>query len=642
MSICPEILEQLRSDDSEVLREAAYQAGETGCEEAVPLLAELLKSSNLGVQEAAEQALRLIGGSITVRSMAPLLHSDDAPVRNLAMDILRHTGNQDFRTLVDLLHDEETDIRIFATDILGSTANVLAVAPLCESLLKDPEVNVRYQAAVSLGDLAMPEAAKCLNKALQDEEWVQFAVIEALSKIKDDSSVDALVKALDSSSDLVASMIVEALGEMGNIKAATMLLRRMDQSPSALRNKIVQAIVKILGGKSLSLLSEKDREKFRVYLLAAIKDEEADIQDAAVIGLGFTGGEEASAEILDLASRLNFDTEQERLALCLDALARIGLTESLIYGLTQSGQLPKALVVVEVMARIGGPQTSQIMRDVFWKTERDLQRELVQGLLRVAGPEAGPFFMDVLAQHKDGTVLKGAMKFLGAQSAPTEAGAVIFGFIDHPYNDVKEAALEACIALGGQEMIERFVAILADPDPIHRLMAVYAVGKMGGREHLELLRRALEDEIPDIRKVAVEAIAGICGEEPECRACIIGRLSDENSDVRLAVVEILGRLSGEEAVEQLLRALDDENDWVSIRAMEALARRRENRAIERLVPLLQSDNKLVALKAVEALGEIGGQAAFRALLEITNMDDPEIMAAAEDALAMIQSQGEDA
>ncbi len=58
----------------------------------------------------------------------------------------------------------------------------MAVEPLCDALLKDPEVNVRYQAAVSLGDLANPAAARCLNKAMQDDEWVQYAVIEALAK----------------------------------------------------------------------------------------------------------------------------------------------------------------------------------------------------------------------------------------------------------------------------------------------------------------------------------------------------------------------------------------------------------------------------------------------------------------------------
>ena len=86
------------------------------------------------------------------------------------------------------------------------------------------------------------------------------------------------------------------------------------------------------------------------------------------------------------------------------------------------------------------------------------------------------------------------MKFLGQKLGLAEAGPKIFSFIDHPYNDVKEAALEACIALGGQVMMQRFVDLLDDADPIHRLMAVYAVGKMGGKEQVELLRRALEDE----------------------------------------------------------------------------------------------------------------------------------------------------
>ncbi|EPR37308.1 PBS lyase HEAT domain protein repeat-containing protein [Desulfovibrio sp. X2] len=640
MTLCPEVLEQLGSDDAEVLREAAYKAGEAGCESAVPRLAELLTSRNLGVQEAAEAALRQIGGSVTVQSMVPLLHSEDVPVRNLAMDILRQIGNQDFRSLVDILHDDDPDIRIFATDILGSTANVLAVGPLCESLLKDPEVNVRYQAAVSLGELAMPEAARCLNKALGDEEWVQFAVIEALSKIKDDSSVDALVKALDTATDLIASMIVEALGEMGNIKAATMLLRRLDESSSALRNKIVRSIVNILGGKSLALLSETERGKLCEYLIAALHDEDGDIQDAAILGLGYVGGVEASAEVLDLAARMNFDSEPERVEQAVATLSRIGLNDALVFALS-GDDLQRALIAVESMARIGNGEVSRILREVFWSTERDLQREIVQALLRVAGEEAGPFFLDVLTRHEDGTVLKGAMKFLGSTLRMAEAGETIFGFIDHPYNDVKEAALEACIALDGEEMAERFGRLFNDPDPIHRLMAAYVIGKTGRRNHLDKLRGALEDEIPDIRKVAVEAIAEVCGFEEECRPSIVSRLSDENSDVRLAVVELLGRFEGPEAAEQLLRALEDDNDWVRIRAMEALAARRERAAIARLVPLLQSDNKLVVLKVVECLGEIGGQAAFRALLDVSSEGDPEVMDAAAESVAKIQSLGED-
>lgn len=641
MTGCPELLELLRSDDNEVLRDAAYRAGESGCEDTVPLLAELLKSSNLGVQEAVDHALRQIGGSVTVRAMVPLLHSEDPPVRNLAMDILRQVGNQDFLSLVEILHDQDPDIRIFATDILGSTDSVLAVAPLCESLLKDPEVNVRYQAAVSLGNLAMPEAAKCLNKAMGDDEWVQFAVVEALTKIRDESSIEVLVKSLDSASDLVASMIVGALGEMGNIKASTMLLKRLDQSPAALRNKIVQAVVRILGGKSLSLLSERDRDRFRDYLLVALRDEEADVQDAAILGLGYMGGEQGAAEILDIAAAMNIDTEPERLQLAIESLARMGLTRSLAAAVRQGGAPQKVRIAVDAVARIGGEEVCRMLMDAFWRLDRDLQREVVLALLRVAGPEAGDFFLDVLARHEDGTVLKGAIKFLGTVIGLGEAGEAMFRFLDHPYNDVKEAALEACIALGGDEMAARFDTLFDDPDPIHRLMAVYAMGKMGRTESLDKLNAALNDDIPDIRKVAVESIAEICAYGEKCLPSAISLLNDEHGAVRLAVVELLGRMQMPEASERLLAALNDEDDWVRIRAMEALAARKESRAVPRLVALLSSDNKLVALKVIESLGAIGGQSAFRALLDATGGDDPELAAAAEEAVSAIRSRDED-
>ena len=636
-----EILELLRSDEPEVLREAAFKAGETKDQDAIPLLVGLLQSGNLGVQEAADTALRDIGGKETVQNMVPLLESEDAPVRNLAMDILRQVGNQDFSTLINLLHNADPDLRIFASDILGSTDNVLAVAPLCESLLKDPEVNVRYQAAVSLGNLAMPEAAKCLDKSLDDDEWVLFAVIEALSKIGADSSVAAMVKRLDTCSDLVASMIVEALGEIGNIKAVTMLLRRLEKSPTALRNKIVQAIVKILGGKSLTLLSEGERENFRQYLRVALKDEDKAIQDDVIRGLAYVGGDDASNDVVRLAATMDVDRESERIEAAIDSLACIGLTKSLVSHAMQNQSSERAQVAVAVLSRIPSPEVTNILIDAFRDKNRDLQREIVQALVKTAGEEAAPFFMDVLKTHEDGTVIKNSLYFLGQKVQYVPAEELLFSFLDHPWNDVKEVALEACIELGSEGMPERFLELVSSDDPLHRLMGVYAVGKLNLAHQKEVLKNALEDEVPDIRKVALESMAQICGFGDDCLEMIVRRLYDENSDVRLTVVELLGQSDEPKTIPYLLQALDDDDDWVRIRAMEALASRQERQATPKLIQLLDSDNKLIVLKVIESLGEIGGQAAFRALLEVSGGDEPELMAAAEEAVQKIQSQGED-
>ena len=630
-----DLLKKLHSKDVELEREAAFAAGELRVLEAVPQLAKLVQSQNLGVQEAADQALRRIGGPEVVRAVAPLLRCDDPPARNIAMDVMREVGNQDFPTLVDLLHDDDPDMRIFASDIIGSTDSLQAVDPLCDALLKDPEVNVRYQAAVSLGTLGRPEAAKCLNKALADEEWVQFAVIEALAKIRDESSVSALVGALGRSTDLVASMIVDALGEIGNVKAVTMLIKRLDESPAALRNKICKAVVRILGGKSLALLSAHEREKFGDYLLAALSDEDTEIQDAAMHGLAYVGGDKASKAVLGVAAGLDADRDQDRLDLAITSLAQLGLSKALEDAL-RSGSHDEAMIAVETLSRIGGSVVATLMMDAFWQRDRDVQRGLAQALIKTGGPEAVDFFLDVLGRHADGTVLKGALSFLGEKMHVAKAVDPIFGMLSHPYDDVKEAALEACVALGDENMAKRFKAMAKSEEPLERLMAIYALGKIDAQANLEEIKAALEDEIPDIRKVALEAVAHLCDPDHEGLQLLVSRLSDESREVRLAVVEQIGNCSMTEGTAYLVQALNDPDDWVRIRAMEALGVRMDKGAVPTLVGLLDSPNKLVALKVIETLGEIGGQTAFRALLEVLNAVDQELTEAAESAISKIQ------
>ena len=70
-----------------------------------------------------------------------------------------------------------------------------------------------------------------LSRALEeDEEWVQFAVIEALLKIGDSSVINMMVETFDRSSEFVSAMVVDALGEMGEVRAIPLLLKRAERS----------------------------------------------------------------------------------------------------------------------------------------------------------------------------------------------------------------------------------------------------------------------------------------------------------------------------------------------------------------------------------------------------------------------------
>lgn len=630
-----EILAKLRDSDVDLQREGALLAAEARLDSAVPLLVGLLASPNLGVQDAADHALRRIGGRAAVEDLLPLLRSDHPPLRNLGMDLLRALGGEHLDLLLPLLKDVDPDIRIFMADILGSTSDAQAVKPLCDALLHDPEVNVRYQAAVSLGELARPEAAKSLNQALGDDEWVRFAVIEALMKIRDESSVNALVRALDRSSELVGSMIIDALGELGNLKAVPLLMKRLDAATAALRNKILRAIVCIMGGRSLTLLSADERRNFLEYLLVALDDEDQEIQDAAIAGLGYVGDERATAKILGLAAHLDPDQDLERVGLIVDALVAIGINGQLQSALLREDG--RSLIATMVLDRMGSPAAVSVLVEAYPRLNRDLQRTVSTILTRIGGGDLRDFFLEVLVSSEDGTILKQALTFLGAKLRCDACVDSILEHLDHPYNDVKEAALDAAVALGTDVVVARFQDMAVDSAALARLMGVYGLGRIDARRFKNTLLSSLSDESPDVRKIGLEALGAILDDQ-DVLAALLRMAHDEVPEVRQTLVETLGRADSDQVRDFLFAALDDEDDWVRIRAVDTLAQNRDAALAPSIIPLLHDANQLVVMKTIAALGHIGGQAAFKALLSILSHDDPEIQAAAEQALDLMQAE----
>ena len=195
----------------------------------------------------------------------------------------------------------------------------------------------------------------------------------------------------------------------------------------------------------------------------------------------------------------------------------------------------RAHVAVQVLSQISPKQCAkehevcEVLMDAFWKVGLSVQRQIVS----------------VAASR--GTIQSRISSSRYWTSTPTAPCSRVRstcwvrsctcprwhpGFsplLHHQYDDVKEAALEACIAIGGDEVRERFVAMSGSDEPVDRLMAVYALGKLDATANRDILTQALEDEIPDIRKVAVEALAS--GADDAWRPLVLSKLNDESKDV---------------------------------------------------------------------------------------------------------------
>jgi HEAT repeat protein len=277
--------------------------------------------------------------------------------------------------------------------------------------------------------------------------------------------------------------------------------------------------------------------------------------------------------------------------------------------------------------------------ETFWEISRDAQRVAVGYLARESGERHIPFFTDMLSRNGiDALVIKGALAFLGQKMRCVSRGPQLLALLRHEDDGVKEAALEACIALHDPAVDAALAGMYKERDPLMRMMAVYAMGHSGDPGPVPALQEALEDETPDIRKIALEALAKDRDQLLDRLPLLSRRLGDENREVRLAFIDVLVNCPLDKVTDLLFHALDDQDDWVRIRVVDAFARWRLAAAVPRLVQMLEHSNLMVTLKIIEALGAIGDTVSFRTLLGQMGHDEPEVQQAAAEAIARIREE----
>jgi HEAT repeat protein len=103
-----------------------------------------------------------------------------------------------------------------------------------------------------------------------------------------------------------------------------------------------------------------------------------------------------------------------------------------------------------------------------------------------------------------------------------------------------------------------FKPYLADADPLVRLEAVSALGRLGGPASVGPLEDALKDENAGVRLAAASAL-GTLGRAASADALGSALAQDENPNVRAAAAHGLKRVGGAKAREYLRRAGREKN-----------------------------------------------------------------------------------
>ncbi len=490
-----------------------------------------------------ERAIALAARHLSPEALGRMVGDDEnAVLRNAALTALERQGPYAVPHLMALSRDANLEVAMFAVQILSRIKDPSTVQALLP-LLEHPDTNIAQAAVEALGAVRARDAVPGLIRLLRADLWLQFAAVAALGEIADARAVQPLIESIQN--EMLAEPAVEALGKIGSAEALPCLLSLLaGQDRLPLRDQVLRASAAILEARGAppSVFT-----RFRRKL-----DEE-----------------QLEAGVCEYLRALLEPEVQE--------LARAAAT------LVLSAQLDRLYPEVARRALSADAEEARWTAALCRKHERALRGAL-----------------PALLENRDPRVRGGAL--LCAPAVP-EAVPLVVSRLGDPDPEVRAAA---CQALGRCRDVSAIPALLerfGRGEPPEAASAAEALGSMPGRSLL-----ALAPFVDDPERVlgALEILEA--ARSPLFSDKVIELLDAPAAPVRRAALRLLVHQDDVDYEEHLVRKLEDSDELVRVEAVELLVRNGSTRAVPALSKLLAVSDEL-RYHVIRALGRLRATAA---------------------------------
>ncbi len=182
----PGLIAQLRSGDADRRRWAARDLVQYQHVEAM-LGGQLLGEREPSVREALFTTLTTLGTEAAAGALLPLLRTEDAQLRNGAIEALMGMPRAVAPRIAALLHDSDPDVRIFTVNLLGDLRHEQVPDWLLTVLKGDSAVNVVAAAIEVMAEVGQPPHIAALRAAVQrfaNDPLIGFAADMAIERIE--------------------------------------------------------------------------------------------------------------------------------------------------------------------------------------------------------------------------------------------------------------------------------------------------------------------------------------------------------------------------------------------------------------------------------------------------------------------------
>ncbi|MFT3856428.1 MAG: HEAT repeat domain-containing protein [Aquabacterium sp.] len=155
------------------------------------LCARLPQESDASVRAVLFTSLSQMGhhpgtGEAVVRGTLPLLRSEDAGLRNGAIELLAGLPDAVAPHIEALLSDADSDVRIFSVNLMGNLPHPRVPAWLAQVLMQDEAVNVVAAALEVIAEVGGQESVSAVEAAqrrFNHEPFIEFAAQLALERM---------------------------------------------------------------------------------------------------------------------------------------------------------------------------------------------------------------------------------------------------------------------------------------------------------------------------------------------------------------------------------------------------------------------------------------------------------------------------
>ncbi len=153
---------------------------------ALAVCARLAVETDPSVRTVLFSSAARLGGHAVVAALVPLLRSEDAALRNGAIEVLAGLPDAVAPHIERLLQDADSDVRIFTVNLLGDLHHASVPHWLDQVLMHEPAVNVVGAALEVVAEVGGPQSLPALREAARrfaDDAFIGFAVHLAIERI---------------------------------------------------------------------------------------------------------------------------------------------------------------------------------------------------------------------------------------------------------------------------------------------------------------------------------------------------------------------------------------------------------------------------------------------------------------------------